>query len=442
VSIFPHHGAWYLFFTLDGRAVRRRVSGGEAQAEVDASLMNARLVAAEAGIALPATTGESGHEVSRRLKVADLRQKFLEHHEHVLASSLATVSRYRAATKHLEDFTGAVCERLDVASFVQHLRHVEVAPNGHANTAKRRLREKGVLYILECCRAMFRFGARSGCLPAAQPNPFTDFGVGRLRVRDAKPVFVFSVEHEDAFFAAAGVWDFPIQATLAKTGIRRGELAHLLIEDLDLTGGWMDIRGKPELGWSVKTGRERRVPLVPELVSVLQHLVGDRAAGPVFLRERFDRHSPHALDGDRLSLSRLANERLKATAIEQGRTLSRREQATVLRSVWRDAGALDTDRVRTSFIKTARAAGVPQATCPKSWRHTFATLLQEANVDPLVRQETLGHRPPSAGTSALGMTGVYTHTSPSVQRREIERALQLRPRTLQRFETFSKGGSQ
>jgi integrase len=255
-------------------------------------------------------------------------------------------------------------------------------------------------------------------------------------------VFVFSVDHEHAFFAAAGAWDFPIHATLAKTGIRRGELAHLLIEDLDLRGGWIDIRGKPELGWNVKTGRERRVPLVPELVNVLQRLVGDRAAGPVFLGERFDRHPQNALNGDRLSLARAANERLKAAAIEQGRALSRREQAAVLRSVWRDAGALDSDRVRTSFIKTARAAGVPQATCPKSWRHTFATLLQEANVDPLIRQETLGHRPPSADMSALGMTGVYTHTSPTVQRREIERAMRLRPRTLERFETFAKGGSQ
>ena len=36
------------------------------------------------------------------------------------------------------------------------------------------------------------------------------------------------------------------------------------------------------------------------------------------------------------------------------------------------------------------ALGLEEATCPKSWRHTFATLLQDSNVDPLVRQITLG----------------------------------------------------
>jgi hypothetical protein len=32
--------------------------------------------------------------------------------------------------------------------------------------------------------------------------------------------------------------------------------------------------------------------------------------------------------------------------------------------------------------------------------------------------------------SALGMTGVYTHTSPEFQHSEIHRAMQLRPQTL------------
>jgi hypothetical protein len=43
-------------------------------------------------------------------------------------------------------------------------------------------------------------------------------------------------------------------------------------------------------------------------------------------------------------------------------------------------------------------------------------------VDPLIRQLTLGHAPPSMfGANSLGMTSVYTHTRPETQRREIER---------------------
>ena len=91
-----------------------------------------------------------------------------------------------------------------------------------------------------------------------------------------------------------------------------------------------------------------------------------------------------------------------------------------MRTVWRDAGAEPVDRVRDSFVRIARRAGL-SATCPKSWRHTFATLLQHAGVDPLVRQETLGHKPADPDAGPLGMTGVYTHTDPAFQKREIIR---------------------
>jgi arylsulfatase A-like enzyme len=67
--------------------------------------------------------------------VAELRSRFLDHHEHVLRSSLATVRRYRAATQRLEDFvhragrsTGAHEVRPD--RFVRYLRSIKVAPNG------------------------------------------------------------------------------------------------------------------------------------------------------------------------------------------------------------------------------------------------------------------------------------------------------------------------
>ena len=45
--------------------------------------------------------------------------------------------------------------------------------------------------------------------------------------------------------------------TLAKTGMRSGELCHLLIEDLDLAGGWLHIRNKTELGWRLDYNHRR-----------------------------------------------------------------------------------------------------------------------------------------------------------------------------------------
>jgi integrase len=81
-------------------------------------------------------------------------------------------------------------------------------------------------------------------------------------------------------------------------------------------------------------------------------------------------------------------------------------------------------------MRIADRLNLPGATCPKSWRHTFATLLQDANVDPLIRQLTLGHAFTSGGIGALGMTSIYTHTRPETQQREIERALRLWPESL------------
>ena len=36
--------------------------------------------------------------------ISDLRQRWLDHHEHVLRSSVATIRRYRAGTDHLLRF--------------------------------------------------------------------------------------------------------------------------------------------------------------------------------------------------------------------------------------------------------------------------------------------------------------------------------------------------
>jgi integrase len=56
------------------------------------------------------------------------------------------------------------------------------------------------------------------------------------------------------------------------------------------------------------------------------------------------------------------------------------------------------------------------------WRRAFATLLQDANVDPLLRQITLGHQPTGAG-GALEMTSLYTHSRPTTYAAEIGRVV-------------------
>jgi integrase len=418
VSLFFHHGTWWLYYRCQGRQVRRRVASIRSEAEQVAAQVNAQL-----------TTGAPTLVAFTPVSVPHLRQQFLGYHEHVLKSSLATVQRYRAATQHLQTFAlgqsrPPLAHEVQADAFAAYLRAVEVAPNGHPHSRRRKLRDKGVLFILETCRALYTFAAKRRHLPPYASNPFAELPLERLKVEDAKPIFLFDAASELAFLRVVSAWGLPIHFTLAKTGLRVGELVHLLIEDLDLEHGWLHVRNKVALGWRIKTGIERAVPLLPEVVDVLRKVIGTRTAGPVFLRERFTRGDTPRLVGDRARLERLCHERQQA----QGHLLSRSEAMSIARSVWRDAGTVKADAIRVSFIRAMRAIGHPEATCPKSWRHTFATLLQDANVDPLVRQITLGHRPGAEG--GLGMTAVYTHTRAATQRQQIEHALRLWPQSL------------
>ena len=96
----------------------------------------------------------------------------------------------------------------------------------------------------------------------------------------------------------------------------------------------------------------------------------------------------------------------------------------VAKTIWRDLGALKEDWVRKEFMQLTTAIGLSEVTAPKTCRHTFATSLQEANVDPLIRNQLMGHAPAATGMggSGLGMTAVYTHTRPEIKRRQLEAA--------------------
>jgi integrase len=424
VSVYPHHGAWWVYYREGGRPVRKKVADDRDQAVQVAAQVNAHLA-----------NGSPSLLAFEPLNVAELRERFLDYHESVLRSSLATVARYRAATAHLERFAGLQPRSLrahDVRpdQFAAYLRVVEVAPNGHPNTARRRLRDKGVRFVLETCRAMYAFAGRRRHLPPYAGNPFSVLPLDRLKAIDPKPIFVFDKVTELAFLKACDPWAFPVHFTLAKTGVRVGELTHLLVEDLDLAGGWLFVRNKPDLGWRVKTGAERAVPLLPEVVTTLKRVIGGRPAGPVFLRPKFATAPPPLL-ADGRALAALLAGRLAAAGSASSRAAAARLAATV----WRDAGAVKTDAVRTSLIRVASLAGLVGATCPKSWRHTFATLMQDANVDPLVRQRVLGHRPTLG--AGLGMTAAYTHTRPETQRQQVEAALRLWPTSL----ALAEGGA-
>lgn len=301
VSGYLHHGAWWVYYRESGKPIRRKVGQSRDEAERVAAQVNAQ-------VELGSPTLLSFSPIA----VDELRQQFLDYHEHVLKSSLGTLHRYRTATQHLLDFVRQQtrlpkAHEVKPAAFATYLRKLEVAPNGHKNTAKRKLRDKGVQFILETCRSMYNFALKRRHLLPYVGNPFSELPLDRFKIEDAKPIFVFDEATEVAFFKAASVWAFPIHFTLAKTGLRVGELVHLLIEELDLDGGWLHVRNKTELGWRVKTGNERAVPLLAEVVAILRWVIGSRGTGPVFVRERLTGKRP-SLVCERRELEKICRE--------------------------------------------------------------------------------------------------------------------------------------
>jgi hypothetical protein len=114
--------------------VRRRVGPSEEEAGLLAAQINAQLASA-------APTVFS----FTPLPVAELRRRFLEHHELVLRSSLATVRRYRAP-QHLENFVAqrrpdAPAHEVSASDFTRYLRSIQVAPKGHPRARRRSLRD-------------------------------------------------------------------------------------------------------------------------------------------------------------------------------------------------------------------------------------------------------------------------------------------------------------
>jgi hypothetical protein len=186
-----------VYYREGQRPVRRRLGRSETDAERVAAEINAQL-AAETPTLLAFTP----------ISVAELRQRFLDHHEHV-----ATIRRYRAATQHLQNFAHEHASRkpaheLQAEPFVAYLRNLLVAPNGHPHARHWPLRDKGVRYIVECCRALYAFARRQRHLPLYADNPFSGQGLKRIKIANAKPIFVFDATSELAFLQAAGDWAF------------------------------------------------------------------------------------------------------------------------------------------------------------------------------------------------------------------------------------------
>ncbi|KKK97770.1 hypothetical protein LCGC14_2649420, partial [marine sediment metagenome] len=379
------------------------------------------------------------------VRVAVLIDQWLDHHRDVLRSSPATQNRYRSAVAHLRRFVVQTpgiryAHEVNAEAFVRYLRKVRAAPNGHANTGKRPLRDKTVRFVLSACRSMYHYALKHRMLPPHSENPFSTLRIERMRLDDAKPIHVFSADEEHGFLAACDAWQFPIFFVLANLGLRSGELTHLLVENADLDHATLHICSKADTGWWVKTRTDRAIPLPGPLAELLSRVVAGRRAGVLFSQRGCgDVRTARLPDATHDALAREHARRLRSASTRPDEPPSPSEQMRLAGRLWLDAGAITNDRIRLEFMRITRRIGLANVTAPKCWRHTFATLMQEAGVDPLIRQQTMGHTPTDRSKGILGMTGVYTHTPPDLHRQQLQRVLDLRPRSIALLQSWLAG---
>jgi integrase len=106
VRVFRRGQVWYLAYSEQGQRHQPRVGPDRTTARQMAAEINGQL---EVG----APSALSFQPIS----ISNLRQRWLDHHEHVRRSSIQTIARYRAASEHLLDFIRDVRPLKQAADF-------------------------------------------------------------------------------------------------------------------------------------------------------------------------------------------------------------------------------------------------------------------------------------------------------------------------------------
>jgi integrase/recombinase XerC len=278
----------------------------------------------------------------------DLLADYLRHLALERHASAHTVKSYR------EDLTQAV------GFFQTQLPGQSLAPQRLTTRVLRAylawLSEQGyarttVARRLAAVRSWLRYLCRQGILAR---NPAD--GLRGPRQQKRLPHFLAATDVTKLVAAPAptplGTRDRAMLETLYSAGLRVSELVGLDLDDLDLDGGVVTVRGK---------GKKERLAV----------------------------------------LGREASDAVRAWLAERATVAAKSTTALFLNRFGR---RLTTRSVARMLEKYLAQTGLDPRTSPHTLRHTFATHLLDAGADIRSVQELLGHR-------SLGTTQVYTHVT-------------------------------
>jgi len=440
VTIYRRGSSYWIYFRDKGRTIRKKIDGNLAVARATASQVNVHL--------------EQGHTSPLSFQTKPITQTvkdFIEHCKDVRGLRIRSVRRYRAALDHFLEFVNTKphlnnidqLKEATVDEFVRWLRRKERVRSGEKNGNKDKYKTSGIVFILSTCRTLFNYARKCRLLSPYEDNPFSSFPVEKMRNRQtSSSVDLLNGSELSKFFKACDDWQFSLFFILSLYGLRAGELAHLLISDVDLNGDRFFIRSKPVMFWYVKTNRERVLPIIPQVKPLFEKLINNRKEGFLFLsrlhtegrRETYKFDSREKMES---CISAMVDE-LKA-----GKSgLSEEELFNITKRVLHKLGKVREDKIRLEFMQVAERIGRSDVTMVHSLRHLFATLAEENGLNPLTVQTILGH-------SRLEMTRYYTHTGLEAKKTAVQDLLAgknrldqvLIQRLRMRKDSLSNGGS-
>ncbi len=419
VTIYKRGETYSLYYRQGGVTQRRKIDGNLAVARATAhKVMTAMDERRPSPIAYTRTSP------------AAMRKGFLDAVANVQKLALRTQDRYKAALDRFVEFCevakiGAIdtVDETTVEDFVKWLRGQKRTRNGASHGKRDVYKVGGVKFILSVCRTAFNWAGRHRMLAPFANNPFTVFGIDKLtdKTEKVEKAQIFTPQQEESFFKACDDWERDSFSILATYGLRAGELTHLLIEDVDLASGVFVIRSKPWLFWTVKSGRERHLPLLPGTRDIFWRAIDGRSAGFVFLNKEFSTGS--VCLGHSFTTSRGFNsyaEKIVVDLLAREPEADERSQKRSVVAFCRSMGQIPEKRLRSAFMELTKEIGCPEFTRVHDLRHLFSSRAQSAGVNPLLVQEMLGH-------ASLSMTRRYTHFAMDTKREALQKLTQVEP---------------
>jgi integrase/recombinase XerC len=207
-------------------------------------------------------------------------------------------------------------------------------------------------------RSFYKWADRRGVAPS---NPMVQIRTPKQSKRLPRAITIEQIEKllsTPDVTQVLGMRDRAMLETLYSTGIRVSELVDLNVDDLDLAGEAMRVRGKGK--------RERIVPLGSHALASINAFMAMVRSDP-----RFSVLWANGGAGKPLFMNK-------------------------------HGGRLSSRSVRRKLDKYLKSAGLDPKISPHTLRHSFATHLLDNGADLRSVQELLGHQ-------SLSTTQVYTH---------------------------------